>query len=50
MIGAFIRDKAQEIEDMRRNQTLYLYYQFIMEDQNCSLEEAGRICLEDPAA
>lgn len=50
MIGQYIREKAELMENQRDFLMLQAYYEFIMREENCDLEEAMRICQEDAAA
>lgn len=44
----FMIDTAQEVHDKERQMKIYAYYRQIMEEENCSMEEAARLTREDP--
>lgn len=44
----YVRDTAQDIQDKERQMRLYGYYNQIMSEENCTMEEAVRMTVEDP--
>ena len=44
----YVKESAQNIEDKQREMRVYAYYQQIMEEEQCSMEEAARLTREDP--
>lgn len=46
--GEYVKGGAQKIKDKQREMRLYAYYRQIMEEDNCSMEEAVRSTFEYP--